>query len=80
MNKKMIGFGILFGLFGASIAAQAQQSNMSFFVTSTNSGKGADFGGLAGADSIARRWRPRPVRGQDVARISDIRFGLVAAR
>ena len=50
MNKKMIGFGILLGLFGASIAAQAQQSNMSFFVTSTNSGKGANYGGLAGAD------------------------------
>jgi hypothetical protein len=30
--------------------ALAQQSNMTFFVTSTGSGKGADFGGLAGAD------------------------------
>src|SRR5881397_1130001 len=30
--------------------AQAQPSNMTFFVTSTGSGKGADFGGLAGAD------------------------------
>jgi hypothetical protein len=30
--------------------AQAQQANMTFFVTSTGSGKGADFGGLAGAD------------------------------
>jgi hypothetical protein len=30
--------------------AQAQQSSMTFFVTSTGSGKGADFGGLAGAD------------------------------
>jgi len=30
--------------------ALAQQSNMSFFVTSTGSEKGADFGGLAGAD------------------------------
>jgi hypothetical protein len=29
---------------------QAQQANMSFFVTSTGSGKGADLGGLAGAD------------------------------
>ena len=26
------------------------QAGMSFFVTSTNPGKGADFGGLAGAD------------------------------
>jgi len=31
-------------------AALAQTSNMSFFVTSVGSGKGADFGGLAGAD------------------------------
>ncbi len=31
-------------------AAQAQQGNMTFFVTSVGSGKGADFGGIAGAD------------------------------
>jgi len=31
--------------------AQAQQSNMSFFVTSQGPGKGADLGGLAGADA-----------------------------
>ncbi len=30
--------------------ASAQQSAMTFFVTSTGSGKGADFGGLGGAD------------------------------
>jgi hypothetical protein len=30
--------------------ASAQQSSMTFFVTSTGSGKGADFGGLSGAD------------------------------
>ena len=30
--------------------AQAQQANMSFFVTSVGLGKGADLGGLAGAD------------------------------
>lgn len=35
---------------GSSGSAQAQQSNMTFFITSTGSGKGADFGGLAGAD------------------------------
>jgi hypothetical protein len=34
---------------GSSVAL-AQQSSMSFFVTSVGSGKGADFGGLAGAD------------------------------
>jgi hypothetical protein len=36
----------------ASIApAQAQQASMSFFVTSVGKGKGADLGGLAGADA-----------------------------
>lgn len=31
--------------------AEAQQSNMTFFVTSVGSGKGGDLGGLAGADA-----------------------------
>jgi hypothetical protein len=34
----------------SSDALHAQQSNMTFFVTSAGSGKGADLGGLAGAD------------------------------
>src|SRR5471030_1982572 len=38
---------VCMALFGA---AQAQQANMSFFVTSVGEGKGADLGGLAGAD------------------------------
>jgi hypothetical protein len=33
-----------------SFPALAQQPGMSFFISSTGSGKGADFGGLAGAD------------------------------
>ena len=33
-----------------ALPAMAQQSGMSFFISSTGSGKGADFGGLAGAD------------------------------
>jgi hypothetical protein len=36
--------------FGKVGVTQAQQSNMSFFVTSTPIGKGADLGGLEGAD------------------------------
>ncbi|HET7193320.1 MAG TPA: lectin [Pseudolabrys sp.] len=32
------------------VSAHAQQANMSFFVTSAGPGKGADLGGLAGAD------------------------------
>lgn len=37
-------------VFGASAPSQAQQSQMSFFVTSVGIGKGGDLGGLAGAD------------------------------
>src|SRR5712664_3058016 len=36
---------------GSAALAQAQSSNMTFFVTSVGSGKGADLGGLAGADT-----------------------------
>jgi hypothetical protein len=35
-------------------AAHAQASAMTFFITSTGSGKGADFGGLAGADKLCQ--------------------------
>ena len=40
----------LFVYSAAGSGAQAQQNNMSFFVTSVGSGKGADLGGLTGAD------------------------------
>jgi len=33
-----------------AVGAQAQQKDMTFFITSVGSGKGADLGGLAGAD------------------------------
>ena len=36
-------------------AAMAQPANMSFFVTSAGSGKGADLGGLAGADALCQQ-------------------------
>jgi hypothetical protein len=39
---------------GLGGGAQAQQSGMTFFITSTGSGKGADFGGLAGADKLCQ--------------------------
>jgi len=41
---------IALSLFAAEAAAQGQASGMSFFITSVGSGKGADFGGLEGAD------------------------------
>jgi len=40
--------------FGVEAAAQTSSSGMSFFVTSTGSGKGADFGGLDGADKFCQ--------------------------
>jgi len=36
---------------GMASTAQAQQASMTFFVTSTGTGKGADLGGLEGADA-----------------------------
>ena len=36
---------------GITSSAQAQQANMTFFVTSAGKGKGADLGGLDGADA-----------------------------
>src|SRR5499427_10386411 len=36
-------------------AAQAQQADMSFFVSSVNPGKGGDLGGLAGADAHCKK-------------------------
>jgi hypothetical protein len=41
-------------LAGAAGAAQAQQSSMSFFVASAGPGKGADLGGLDGADKVCQ--------------------------
>jgi hypothetical protein len=38
-----------------AMPAHAQQSEMSFFVTSEGSGKGADLGGLAGADAQCQK-------------------------
>src|SRR5262249_61917843 len=49
VTRIAMGTLILLALGGASIA-HAQQSDMTFFVTSAGSGKGADLGGLAGAD------------------------------
>lgn len=39
---------------GGTASGQSPAGNMSFFVTSAGSGKGADLGGLAGADQICQ--------------------------
>jgi hypothetical protein len=49
MRKIVIGTAAIVALCGV-MPAQAQQSNMTFFVTSQGPGNGADLGGLAGAD------------------------------
>ncbi|HYC18827.1 MAG TPA: lectin [Pseudolabrys sp.] len=41
--------------FLCAVPAHAQQANMSFFVTSVGPGKGADLGGIAGADAHCQR-------------------------
>jgi hypothetical protein len=53
MNKSTL-FAVAMLPLALSGAVQAQQSNMTFFVTSAGSGKGADLGGLAGADKICQ--------------------------
>jgi hypothetical protein len=40
---------------GAIAALQAQQAPMTFFITSASPGKGADLGGLAGADAYCQQ-------------------------
>jgi len=52
MRKGSVGMLVSAAVICAGVAAvaQAQTSGMTFFVTSVGSGKGADFGGLAGAD------------------------------
>lgn len=48
--KRLIGLALL-GLGCAVTGSAAQDNAMSFFVTSTNPGKGGDLGGLEGADA-----------------------------
>src|SRR5881296_4212885 len=49
VSRSILGSLMLLGLAGANIT-HAQQSEMTFFITSAGSGQGGDLGGLAGAD------------------------------
>lgn len=55
MKKRVFGkwatIGSLFAVLGAAGVAQADPARMTFFVTSDGKGKGADLGGLDGADA-----------------------------
>ena len=55
MKHRMAMIATVVAIAGAAGMASAQQAEMGFFVTSTGSGKGADFGGLAGADQHCQK-------------------------
>jgi hypothetical protein len=56
MSKMRIGIVASIALLalGLTGGAQAERSDMTFFITSAGSGKGADLGGLAGADKLCQ--------------------------
>ncbi len=54
LKVSILASAALLSLVGAGVL-QAQQNNMSFFVTSAGSGKGGDLGGIAGADAICQK-------------------------
>ena len=49
-NTLLVAVAMMIGL-AAPEVSQAQQTNMSFFITSAGKGNGADLGGIAGADA-----------------------------
>ena len=51
ITKPLLFAGLLLAGAGIALTAQAQQADMSFFVTSAGTGKGANLGGLDGADA-----------------------------
>lgn len=55
MKQVAVSLPVIALLLWNGAAVQAQQNNMTFFVTSVNPGKGADFGGLAGADAYCQK-------------------------
>jgi len=54
MTRIRIRTGVAAAAFAVAGLAAAQSPDMTFFVTSTGSGKGADLGGLAGADKLCQ--------------------------
>ena len=49
--KRIAVLGLAMALMAPSAPAVTAQGNLSFFITSVGPGKGADLGGLAGADA-----------------------------
>ena len=60
-TTRLISWLLMFLVLGSSFAMAQQNQNkappqpMSFFITSTGSGNGANLGGLAGADALCQR-------------------------
>jgi hypothetical protein len=56
MSKTKLGMvaAVVLLMLGWGAGAQMQPSGMTFFITSAGSGKGADLGGLAGADRLCQ--------------------------
>lgn len=55
LRNKLVLLASAAALGSCAPMSSTSQSPMSFFVTSVNPGKGADFGGLAGADAYCQR-------------------------
>ena len=53
--KVVLGISIAVWPLALAGGAQAQQAAMTFFITSAGPGKGADLGGLAGADQLCQK-------------------------
>lgn len=55
MNKTIITLAAAIGIAACAGSSYAQDARMSFFITSAGPGKGADLGGLAGADAHCQK-------------------------
>ena len=60
-NAKWVSLAVLVMLLSLSWIASSQEpkNNMTFFITSVGSGKGADLGGWRARINTAKRWRKR---------------------
>jgi hypothetical protein len=54
-RTSLAGLLLISGLFVAGSPSQAQAPQVGFFITSAGPGKGADLGGLAGADALCQK-------------------------
>ncbi len=55
MKRGLIAVAVTMTLAGCAGQGMSKKSELGFFVSSTGSGKGADFGGLAGADAHCQK-------------------------